>query len=878
MKQTNTSYRSKGRALFLAALMIMSVFAVPLAFSGIGAASVGGSGDLSDEEATDVDAGASAGYQEVTFNITDLADGDSDDLTLNYENVTNADGELLGVTASSDNDNVSVSASLNDDTIELSVEHDGGTADEDAVITVGIIHDLSDVDPVLGIEAPITNASTTNLGTLEFNVSGVEVGDANRAYEGQFIQSTNDSIENGNEIELIRDHGDDGDNEFIDVEEVENGIVFFDTTGLDTGESYTLVNTDDDDDELGTVQLTANRYSAQWDENEVENAGDSTVDAEIDANRGSYTVYVTADDLDGEEIFELFNGSADIIVETDDGAVLVNIRDGDYEADFDGIDTGEYEFTFDMVDTVATDSSSITVVDGDDDDLVLVEQNVDVAQGDVAEIEIEDVGGVDSGFLVIGGFDDAGYEAVIEITDIDADSFIIEFNTYLAGSTSENIVSSDGATVEVVNFDDDNQNGIDGILDTGDYDLSLGTSSIDDPTDEEQVQEFIDDADEVGALFIEDRTAGGMTLWTASSSNAGDLEDADDIADAIENGLVTETDAIAFEDALVHQIELDGIGGFFDGVDEDDLDEALLQLITGDGDDVDGNALEAVVALNIEQTDETRQSNRRAVELNTSALEADDIAVIYEGGELFVVIESVDNDLSWTDARDNDRTVRDGDAFTAELEILDQRLLEEGDDQDPYTALEEDDEDDSLVIGGEEFSVADREGEFINLNDDDEIEVEAGEGQEITASTNVAPGTEFSIRTSGDGDARFVKTQRDLVVSTDGEIVGEFDFSDRAVDEEFTAQLRGGSLADDRPEADGIIVESIEEEPADDEEPVDDEQEPVDDAEEPVDDEQEPADDETADDTTDDETPGFGVLVALVALLGAALLAARRQN
>jgi len=895
--------------VFLAALMIMSVFAVPLAFTGVAAASVDDS-DLSDEAATDVKAGASADYQEVTFNITDLDSSESDDLELDFENVTDADGELLGASATSNNTNVSVSADVNDNVVTVSVENVGDDP-ENVTVTVGVVHDLSDVEPVLDVSVPITNESGDgdNVGTMQFNVSGVDVDTSNRAYEGQFIQYVNDSI-NGNAVELIRDYDDDGDNEFIDVEEVTDDIVYFDTTGLETGDSYTLINTDDDNNELGTVQLTQNRYSAEWTDSQVEDAGDTTVDAEIDANRGTYTIYVTADELDGEEIFDLFNNTdtQDNIAETDDGVVLYDIRDGDYGADFEGVDTGDYTFEFDMVDTIATDESTITVTDGDDDDLVFVESNVDVAQGDIAEIEIEDVGGVDSGYLVIGGMDDAGYEAVIEITDIEDDTFTIEFNTYLAGNASENIVSSEGADVEVVNFDSDNQDGIAGILDVGDYDLSLGTASIETPSDEDDVQEFIDNADEVGALFIEDRTVGGMTLWTASSSNAEDLDDADDIADAIENGLLTETDGIAFDDALVHQIEIDGLGGFFEGTEEDDLDEALLQLVSGDGEDVDGNALEAVLALNIEQTDDSRQSNRQAAKLNTSELTADDIGVIYEGGELFVTIESLNNDLDWTDSNGGDRTVRDGDVFTAELEILDQRLLEEGDSQDPYTALDEDDEDDSLTVGSDEFSVADREGEFINLNDDDEIEVEADEDQEITASTNVAPGTEFSIRTSGDGNARFVKTQRDLVVTTDGDIVGMFDFSDRAVDEEFTAQLRGGSLADDRPEADGIIVEPAVEEPADDdEESADDEEEPADDDEESADDEEEPADDdeESADDEdesvddedesvddedesvddedesvdeTDDETPGFGALVALVALLGATLLAARRQD
>jgi len=857
MRKKNNTYRTKGRAVFLAAIMIISVLAMPVAFSGAGAAQVG---DISDAEAGDVAAGASADYHEVTFNIS-LDAGEEDTINLDYSVAAGADAEVIGAVASSGDENITADADFSEDEVTVAVENIGSTDLTDVMITVGVSHNLADVDPVLGVPVEISSEGDSTVNeTANFDVSGIDVVASNRAYEGQFIQT---SAASGNEdVELIRDYDEsgDGDNEFIDVEQADDGFVFFETEGLDTGQTYSLVNSGG---EIGSVQLTANRYSAEWDESEVEDAGASTVDVEIDANRGSYTIYVTADGLDSDEIFGIFNNSdtTDNIAEAGDGVILYDIRDGDYTGDFAGIDTGEYDFEFDMVDTVATDSSTITVVDGDDNDLVLVEQNVDVSQGDVAEIEIEDVGGVDVGYLVIGGFDEVGYEAVIKISDIDADTFVIEFNTYLAGSDRTDIVSSDDATVEILEPGNDNQAGIDGILDIGDYDLSLGTNFDDaDASDEEAVQEFIDNADQVGALFIEARNVGDMNLWTATSSNAGDVEDAEDIVAAIEAGLITETDAIAFEDALVHQIELDGVGGFLGGAD-DDLDQALITAIEL-----------GVVSLNIEQTDETRQSNRRAVQLNDSALSTDDINVVYEGGELFVIIESVDNDLTWTDSNNNERTVQDGDAFTVEVEILDQRLLEVGDEQDPYTPLESDDEDDSLVIGGVEFSVSDREGEFINLNDDDKIEVEASGEQAITAETNVAPGTEFTIRANGEGDARFVKTLRDLVVQPDGTVVGEFDFSDRNVDEEFTVQLRGGNLEGDRPEADGIIVESIdapEEEP--EEEPV--EEEPVE--EEPV--EEEPEEEEPVEETEDD-TPGFGALVALLAILGAALLAARRQN
>ena len=864
MTRNTNSYRTKGRAVFLAAIMVISMLAMPVAFTGAGVAQVGEEEtDFSFQSIDDVTAGASADHQEVEFEV-ELNETDSDTITIDYTNVSDADGEVIGATATSANEsNITADASFEDDSVDIDV--DGVDADVNAteLITVDVVHDLADVDPANDINVTFEADEGSLDEDVEFNVSGVDVSANNRAYEGQFIQ-VEDGDSDNEDIELIRDIDD--DDEFIDVERADgDGFVFFETEGLETGDRYSLVN--ESGDNLGNISLTAIRYDAEWDDVEVDNAGDTTVDAVLDANRGEYSVYVTADDLDGDEVFQILEDSTEDIdgevYETEDGALLSNVRDNDHEADFLDIDTGDYDFEFDLTDTVASDTSSITVNDGDDDELAFVDDSPEVTQGDIAEIEIEDVGGEEEGFLVIGGFDDAGYEAVVNITDIDEDTFTIEFNTYLAGlGDSEldaidgdaEIVDSEDAEVEIGNLNSDQQTDIDGILDTGDYDLSLGTSFDGSVNDADDVAGFIDDADEVGALFVEEETPGDMNLWTASSDNADDIEDLEDIEAAVEDETLTETDTIAFEDALVHQIELDGVGGFFAATDEDDLDDALIAAIGAEAADIE-----------MEQTDETRQSNRRAKELVSSNLTADDLNVVYEGGEIYVVMPEFPEDENlW----ENERTPSDEDRFNVDLNVSDERLLEEGDQQ---ALTPHDDEDDYLFIGSE-FGVEDRDGEFINLNDDDEIEVEAAEDQEITGETNIAPGSELSIRASGTGDARFVKTERDLVVTSDGEVVGEFDFSDREVDEEFEAQMRGGSF-DDRPEEDGIIVESIEDAPEDDEDDVvDDEDDVVDDEDDVVDDVEDDVED------VDDETPGFGAIVALVALIGAALLAVRRQN
>jgi len=372
-------------------------------------------------------------------------------------------------------------------------------------------------------------------------------------------------------------------------------------------------------------------------------------------------------------------------------------------------------------------------------------------------------------------------------------------------------------------------------------------------------------------LFIDERSTNGLTVWTAADSSVGDItgEDADDqpdaIAQAIEDGLITEADGVAYDDYSIHQLEISGFDGLLERANNNlggdaDVEQQFLnltELSTGaDGD--------SAVQLRIRETRSSvgPNANRRTVNLSASDL---------------VIVPDSDNDqyflLIDTDAivlgDDQDSLDEETDyEFDVKFELRDERLLD---------VDEEDDLEEFYQRVDTVFEVVEREA-ALDVNDEDLIEVEAAEEQEITGTTNIAPGSEVSIRVRGQGDARFSKSVSEIVVDTDGTFAGVLDFSDRAVDDEFRATLRNTGVPGDSPQEDGIVVASVGEPADDDEEPAD-EEEPVDDEEEPVDDEEAPTDDDEVDDGgTDDETPGFGALVALVALLGAALLAARRQN
>ena len=760
MKQKNR-YRTKGRAVFLVAIMIMSVFAVPIAFSGAAAA---------DERVSDGD----LKYQGQTI-FADVP-GDADATNPNYR--------LVRV---SGDDRTTVS--------QLQVRND------------------SDGTP--GVRVRTANRNTGN-------------------YEIVYNDGTNSSQELLSFTLLEQD---------LDVE-------------ID-GES-TEVTVDNDGD-------------------------DAFVDFEGESNRNEFDLNVTADGLDEEDLENIFDEDGnDFTVETDedeDRITLVDFNSGDdYTVNFTDVDAGEYDFEFEVTDTGVSQTITVTVREIGEGELSFVDSAIEQEQGDIAEITVIAEEAANSGSLVIGDIDDVGYQLNVSIDSFDDDDEItIYFNTYLAGLIGQDIGDgdvveysdviwtdeSDGAELGAGDEDDELGNTESGVLDVGSYELTVSAE-----TGADRFEETLDSPDEVGTLFLEERSTDSWATWTASDDAVDAVldEDEDDRAefagDAI-GSLITETDTVAHDDYIVHQFQASGLTGALEAMDSvfgagDDADAQLKALLTtGEGDDDLAN-------LRIRETRDSvgPNANRRTVNLENTSI---DVVVDDENNQFFILMDTSDIVLGQANDEPNLDDEEDYE-FDIRFELRDQRLLD----------VDEDDLDDNdlsdfyqRVDLENPVSIEEREGEF-DITSDDQIEVNDEEGQMISGSTNIAPGSEVSIRLRGVSGASFSKSAGDLVVSPDGEFEDEFDFSDRNVDDEFEASLRNAGI-DDRPEADGIVVEAVEE--VDDDE-MDDEE--VDDEE--VDDEPVDVDDEEVDDETEDDTPGFGALVAFLAVLGAAFLATRRQN
>jgi len=222
-------------------------------------------------------------------------------------------------------------------------------------------------------------------------------------YQGEDVTFWNDEITDGDEYDLRRVTGTNDGNvtnsQFFDTVVAEqDDSVSFDTESIEADDYFVTGDNIDSQPSLSdTFEVRIQQLSTEFDEDSVQSDENGTL--EIDSNRGTYSLNVSADgDLDERaarrELFnEDFNVNDDSVGDDDDDEIqLTGISDGEYNTNFSNVsdlNTGNYEFTFEAPDTSAEDTASIEVTEEGEGELELAEGSYDVAQGDVSEITVD---------------------------------------------------------------------------------------------------------------------------------------------------------------------------------------------------------------------------------------------------------------------------------------------------------------------------------------------------------------------------------------------------------------------------------------------------------------------------------------------------------
>jgi PGF-CTERM protein/surface glycoprotein (TIGR04207 family) len=719
-------------------------------------------------KATHYENGSNGAVVEVAFD--ESVDTTSATFTVNYEN---GDSEDATVHSNSDGRVVLDRSELRSDIVNVTVS---GVSD-----TQGNAMSKTTVDVTF---APVTATDSSD-------VTGY-VG-SKVAFEADTTQTT---IEfDGPSFSVTRGTG------------AGSHVYVVDTTDFETG---TYNATFGDSGNTGVVVLSELGLSAS--------AGNVTTDDDV-------TATIEADDIDREVEVTLLNSDGDQVEGTETKTTTVD-SDGAVTVNFGTQDAGDYTVEVTDVDTGVAASDSLTVSEAAEGSVSFGDtSNVEVDQGDVAEITVNFEDGADTATLVIGNEEQSGYQANITVYDDSGDGQVtVRFNTYTAGMS--------GTVVTTANSDDDvnldSETSLTSILETGGYDLTVvkGDTTVE--------SAFTTSDADFGSVLIAERSTDSMQLWTAPGS-AG--------ADGVFDATLTQDTTIASGDWVVHQISASGLAGHIEA--HGGFEEAI------------GHGLN----VSLKQTGGV-PANTKAKTLNHSASMDANAVAFWADAENDTYYIAVDTESAVFDRGDKTGlSAQSGEEYTATFTV-----------------------DDSKLVGDEAESV---EGTFDVVTpstslDSTPVTVEAAENQSIAGSSTLAPGTEISVtvKSTGDTDPRFYESGT-ATVQEDGTWSVEFDlFADQSAGDTF--KLEGDVSAD------GEVVEEQTPTATPTDTPTDTPTETATDTATPTE-TATPTDTATpteavtntqseTDTETTTTTPGFGVAVALVALLAAALLAGRRET
>ncbi|ELZ82515.1 hypothetical protein C453_15558 [Haloferax elongans ATCC BAA-1513] len=656
------------------------------------------------------------------------------------------------------------------------------------------------------------------------------------AYKGEVVALTGGSVAQDVSIESDESQ-DDNEGFFRDGSTGSNSEVFiFDTTDRNT-ERYNITIGSTLDEKVQIRDLNLN--VAIEDLNVTD---EDLIEGEVSARADQRNIEVRLLDDDGDEIEEV------TITATTDGQ-------GDYEFEFnassDDIGTGDYTVeVIDRASGVTVESDTITVTEAGEGKTNFGGDGViNDERGDVVAIPVT-LSNTDEATVTIGD-DGDGYQANVTVEDGDEDGEVV-----ILWDSSESTSSTVDDVFDVEDGDDEILTGNDGstgvsettndLIDSGDYELEIRTGT-----------DSAKDADNVGSLVLGDASVDTVAMWTAPDSES--LSDLDDVNEALENGNITQDSKVAFGDKAVIQIVAPGLEGFV-GAQDDETPNFF------------SGAYNDSYRLTVNQSNPGPNRDAKIINVSNASVVADGdndtYFVVFNTEEIDAVRDEDDDGIIDNNENDN-AELEDDDAFNVEF-----KMVGEDDVSNSNLALVEDDN--SMTTSFENI-------EAEHTFDMDPVNVTNAESQTVTGTTDVAPGTELTVRVKSDGDTqpRFLKTAT-AYVTENNTFSATFDFSEQNVGDTFTVTLSGaGDVASDE-EVDGNVVESVDtatqtpEETTETPEPTTETPEPTTETPEPTTETPEPTT-ETATETTSTDTPGFGIAVALVALVAAALLAVRRD-
>ncbi|EMA16029.1 DUF7282 domain-containing protein [Haloarcula amylolytica] len=753
-----TDTNEKIRSLFLTALMVFSVFAGTIAFSGGAAAAA----NVEIQQATE--------YNSDSGDVIEVVTNNTISTSLQLANTTN-NGDIQVVIDGVDNPGEYVDTSKgitqNNQQIEIPLEKDITPDTEVDVRLNGVSAGSDNVDLVakdIDVTSQTITADEPNPNELSFET----------VFRGESLAF--ERADSGNDFEISVN---DGSLVASDSVNSNSDVYRYDTEDLDAGEQYNISI----GNESAGIEISDLNLNVEADDNDITDEDDIIANATI--NRGGEEANATLYDDSGDRV----SSQIDTLSGNDDTAFTF-----DPINQTPGFDADDGPYTVEVTDrqtniTVATDQ--INVSESEDGDAGFESSVVTDERGDVVNITYQ-LDNEDEAVVFVGDEDDDNYAISGTIDDDDGDGEVtVSFNSYLAGlagnTTDGNTISA--SDVLFVQGDDE----INSVMETGSF--AKDRKSLDDETIEASSYNLnvtagtsqSGSADAVGTLRLSERSTESMRSWVAPRD--AELDDDDiDIRDRIGQNL-TQSDEIANKSIVVHEITASGVEGALEYQQEvnnsNDVTQAFLAAGAQNTISEDASRTNGENALNfsVEKTNVGANTDDEELVLNdTNTVVVDDP----DNNTYFVAVKTA---LAKYDGGNSIRSQDDTDEITANFTVT------------PYGAFENDN--DGV---DDDYSVVERDASIDTTNG--LVTAQAAADQQITGTTSIAPGAEIEVEVESESESNPFLERPETTVNADGTFAATLDFSDQSAGTNFTAEFldtNGNALGD---EEDGQLTDA----------------------------------------------------------------------
>lgn len=389
-----------------------------------------------------------------------------------------------------------------------------------------------------------------------------------------------------------------------------------------------------DGSEIATVeenafQVETHQLSANQAAGEVDATGDgaeTTVTIGSPIRTTAFDMNVSAQGLDADELYEVFEGDTNANVEKVDGSdstvVVRDVTPGDALAmTFVSISPANYEFEFSARDTGAEASSPVTVIEREAN----AEFGSDVFETEAGEIVVVDISLEDTNeaYIMIGGDRGSGDNTLKNYFDIlhVQGGTTIEINTRLLGTNvpTEDVYMTDGGSVTSY-LQEPNDPVFDDVSFEGDADdikafrSELGIWDLPRPLQPDRyrlvagldgsvivrddgVPDFERPLARSNVLITPTDGFGNVTTYIAPEGSANKIDSPEDLSEL--TGELTERRTVAKGDRVVFEIEARGLTGLSSwlqtrmGADGEGIDPPMLSKLLSfpDGLRIDGKQM-----------------------------------------------------------------------------------------------------------------------------------------------------------------------------------------------------------------------------------------------------------------------------------------------